>query len=160
MGRKSVRIASLFSLFSFGIFLDSTKRIFPDSGVPYPLVSTVGFAIFAISGTRPVKTGKTSANARSILGFKCDEEIVGLGSNKDTAPYVYNFYFVVTGAIQNIDFKWQAGGTAYMNGKPCEKILSGTTSDPIPINPADVTRKKPGRKNESTPKRECHYECE
>lgn len=102
----------------------------------------------------------TSANARSILGFKCDEEIVGLGSNKDTAPYVYNFYFVVTGAIQNIDFKWQAGGTAYMNGKPCEKILSGTTSDPIPINPADVTRKKPGRKNESTPNRECHYECE
>jgi hypothetical protein len=33
---------------SFAIFLDSTKRIFPDSGVPYPLVSTVGFAIFAI----------------------------------------------------------------------------------------------------------------
>jgi hypothetical protein len=31
---KSVRIASLFSLFSFAIFLDSTKRIFPDSGVP------------------------------------------------------------------------------------------------------------------------------
>ena len=45
-GRKRVRIASLFSLFSFAIFLDSTKRIFPDSGVPYPLVSTVGFAIF------------------------------------------------------------------------------------------------------------------
>ena len=44
-----VRIASLFSLFSFAIFLNSTKRIFPDSGVPYPLVSTVGFAIFAIS---------------------------------------------------------------------------------------------------------------
>jgi hypothetical protein len=38
----------LASLFSFAIFLDSTKRIFPDSGVPYPLVSTVGFAIFAI----------------------------------------------------------------------------------------------------------------
>ncbi len=32
---KSVRIASLFSLFSFAIFLDSTKRIFPDSGVPF-----------------------------------------------------------------------------------------------------------------------------
>jgi hypothetical protein len=53
-GRKSVRIASLFSLFSFAIFLDSTKRIFPDSGVPYPLVSTVGFAIFAISTRAPV----------------------------------------------------------------------------------------------------------
>jgi putative tryptophan/tyrosine transport system substrate-binding protein len=26
--------ASLFSLFSFAIFLDSTKRIFPDAGVP------------------------------------------------------------------------------------------------------------------------------
>ena len=47
-GRKSVRISSLFSLFSFAIFFDSSKRIFPDSGVPYPLVSTVGFAIFAI----------------------------------------------------------------------------------------------------------------
>src|SRR6478672_8916789 len=46
--RKSVRIALLFSLFSFAIFLDTTKRIFPDSGVPYPLVSTDGFAIFAI----------------------------------------------------------------------------------------------------------------
>src|ERR1700730_8596447 len=34
-GRKSVRIASLFSLFSFAIFFDSTKRIFPDSGVPF-----------------------------------------------------------------------------------------------------------------------------
>jgi hypothetical protein len=34
-GRKSVRIASLSSLFYFAIFLDSTKRIFPDSGVPY-----------------------------------------------------------------------------------------------------------------------------
>src|SRR6202140_4237985 len=45
----SVRIASLFSLFSFAIFFGSTKRIFPDSGVPYPLVSTVGFAIFAIA---------------------------------------------------------------------------------------------------------------
>jgi hypothetical protein len=33
-GRKSVRIASLFSLFYFAIFLDSTKRIFPDSGLP------------------------------------------------------------------------------------------------------------------------------
>ena len=68
MGRKSVRIASLFSLFSFGIFLDSTKRIFPDSGVPYPLVSTVGFAIFAISGTRPVKTGLASVTERHAVG--------------------------------------------------------------------------------------------
>src|ERR1700736_6530465 len=34
-GRKSVRISSLFSLFSFAIFFDSSKRIFPDSGVPY-----------------------------------------------------------------------------------------------------------------------------
>ena len=34
-GHKSVRIASLSSLFYFAIFLDSTKRIFPDSGVPY-----------------------------------------------------------------------------------------------------------------------------
>jgi hypothetical protein len=32
----------------FAIFLDSTKRIFPDLGVPYPLISTVGFAIFTI----------------------------------------------------------------------------------------------------------------
>ena len=43
----SVRIASPFSLFSFAIFFGSTKRIFPDLGVPYPLVSTFGFAIFA-----------------------------------------------------------------------------------------------------------------
>jgi hypothetical protein len=34
-GRKSVRIASLFSFFSFAIFLDFTKRIFPDLGVPF-----------------------------------------------------------------------------------------------------------------------------
>jgi hypothetical protein len=34
------------------VSFDSTKRIFPDSGVPYPLVSTVGFAIFAICRTR------------------------------------------------------------------------------------------------------------
>jgi hypothetical protein len=33
--------------FSLAIFFDSSKRIFPDSGVPYPLVSSVGFAIFA-----------------------------------------------------------------------------------------------------------------
>jgi hypothetical protein len=33
-GRKSVRIASLSFAFYFAIFLDSTKRIFPDSGVP------------------------------------------------------------------------------------------------------------------------------
>jgi hypothetical protein len=45
---KSVRIVSLFSLFSFAIFFDSSKRISPDSGVPYPLISIVGFAIFAI----------------------------------------------------------------------------------------------------------------
>jgi hypothetical protein len=42
-GRKSIRISSLF-------FSTPLKRIFPDSGVPYPLVSTVGFAIFAICG--------------------------------------------------------------------------------------------------------------
>ncbi len=40
-GRKSVGIATLF----FRYFLDSIKRIFPDSGVPF----TVGFAIFAIA---------------------------------------------------------------------------------------------------------------
>src|SRR6202011_3665277 len=51
-GRKSVRIASLSSLFYFAIFLHSTKRIFPDSGVPYPLVSTVGFAIFSLFALR------------------------------------------------------------------------------------------------------------
>jgi hypothetical protein len=45
----SVRIASLFSLFSFAILFGSAKRIFPDSGVPYPGVSTFGFAIFAIA---------------------------------------------------------------------------------------------------------------
>jgi hypothetical protein len=33
--RTELRIASLSSLFYFAIFLDSTKRIFPDSGVPY-----------------------------------------------------------------------------------------------------------------------------
>jgi hypothetical protein len=32
--KVNVRIASLFSLFSFAIFFGSTKRIFPDSGVP------------------------------------------------------------------------------------------------------------------------------
>jgi hypothetical protein len=41
-GRKSVRIASLSSLFYFAIFLDSTKRIFPDSGVPYCAVAPSG----------------------------------------------------------------------------------------------------------------------
>jgi hypothetical protein len=45
---KSVRIASLFSLFSFAIFLRLDQTNFPDSGVPDPLVSTLGFAIFAI----------------------------------------------------------------------------------------------------------------
>jgi hypothetical protein len=34
-GRKSVRIASLFSLFSFAIFLDSTSMI--SGGKRYPL---------------------------------------------------------------------------------------------------------------------------
>ena len=42
-GLKSVRIASLFSL----IFLIRQTN-FSISGVPYPLVSTVGFAISAI----------------------------------------------------------------------------------------------------------------
>jgi hypothetical protein len=48
----TVRIAPLFSLFSFAIFFGSTKRIFPDSGVPYPRVSTFGFAIFAITAAQ------------------------------------------------------------------------------------------------------------
>jgi hypothetical protein len=37
-----------FRFFPSLFFFDPTKRIFPDSGVPYPLVATLGFAIFAI----------------------------------------------------------------------------------------------------------------
>src|ERR1700736_6524809 len=41
-----------FRFFLSLFFSTALKRIFPDSGVPYPLVSTVGFAIFAICGPR------------------------------------------------------------------------------------------------------------
>ena len=70
VGRKSVRIASLFSLFSFAIFLDSTKRIFPDSGVPYPLVSTVGFAIFAISVAKRGRRVQQSTKFELVINLK------------------------------------------------------------------------------------------
>src|ERR1700730_12544326 len=43
-----------FRFFLSLFFSTPLKRIFPDSGVPYPLVSTVGFAIFAICGPRRV----------------------------------------------------------------------------------------------------------
>src|SRR2546423_11376913 len=47
----SVRIASLFSLFSFAIFFGSTKRIFPDSGVPWFRLLALLFSLFSIAAS-------------------------------------------------------------------------------------------------------------
>ena len=70
-GRKSVCIASLFSLFSFAIFLNSTKRIFPNSGVPYYWFRLLAllFSLFIPAGARPFticEDGDAMSVAREI----------------------------------------------------------------------------------------------
>src|SRR5271157_3471594 len=60
-------MASLFSLFAFATFLDSTKRIFPHSG-RISLVSTVGFAILQEEASSPRSSGRAGELIRRQLG--------------------------------------------------------------------------------------------
>src|ERR1700737_4937407 len=73
--RKSVRIASLFSLFSFAIFLDSTKRIFPDSGYRHSL--------FVLSADRPQNSENSKANRiETMKGPAESGQICSVGRRK------------------------------------------------------------------------------